>query len=211
MTENNTLLSRFHQEDFAKMQTRYRANFFNSIGGFKSAVLVGTQSKLGKDNLAIFSSLMHMGSSPAFFGLLIRPNSDVPRHTLANIEETGFYSINNILPSFLAKAHQTSAKYAEDVSEFEACGIEKTYSSNFSAPFVKSSTIRMGMKWIETIPIRHNGTALVIGTVVMAEVPSSVLEHDGMVDSEAAGTIAASGLEKYHSTRQIARFGYAKP
>jgi flavin reductase (DIM6/NTAB) family NADH-FMN oxidoreductase RutF len=201
----------YKKEDFAEMDTRFRVNFFNSIAGFKCAVLVGTQSDDGQDNLSVFSSLFHMGSKPALFGMLFRPAGEVPRHTLTNIEETGFYTLNNILPSFAPKAHQTSAKYDKEVSEFEACGLEKEYLSNFKAPFVKQSNIRMGMKWIESVPIRHNNTVLVIGEVIMVDLPNEFLLPDGMVDIEKAGTVTVSGLDSYHTTQQIARFDYARP
>lgn len=206
------MVSQFYQEeDFAEMDTRFRANFFNSVAGFKSAVLVGTQSEEGTTNLSVFSSLFHMGSKPPLFGMLFRPAGGVPRHTLSNIEATGFYTINNILPSFTQQAHQTSAKYAQEISEFEACGFDKEYINGFAAPFVKQSTIRLGMKWLETIPISHNNTSLVIGQVLLVEVPKNVLTEDGVVDIEKAGTVTVSGLESYHSTQQIARFAYARP
>ncbi len=201
----------FHSDQFAQMDTRFRVNFFNSIAGFKSAVLVGTQSGDAQANLAIFSSLFHMGSKPALFGMLFRPSDEMPRHTLSNIEETGFYTLNNILPSFAQQAHQTSAKYAKGVSEFEICGFEKEYLSHFEAPFVKQSTIRMGMKWLETIPIKHNNTALVIGEVVLANVPTDLIQKDGLVDIEKAGSMTVSGLDSYHITQRIARYEYARP
>jgi flavin reductase (DIM6/NTAB) family NADH-FMN oxidoreductase RutF len=200
-----------HSKDFSEMSTRYRANLFNSVMGFKSAVLVGTQSASCNDNLSIFSSLFHMGSKPALFGMLFRPAGEVPRHTLTNIEETGFYTLNNILPSFSEKAHKTSAKYAKEVSEFEACRLEKEYLKDFSAPFVKESTIRMGMKWLESVPIRHNNTVLVIGEVILVDLPSEYLLPDGMVDIEKAGTVTVSGLDSYHTTQRIARYEYARP
>ena len=201
----------YKKEDFAEMDTRFRVNFFNSIAGFKSAVLVGTQSENGNENLSIFSSLFHMGSKPALFGMLFRPAGDVSRHTLTNIEETGFYSLNNILPSFSKKAHQTSAKYAKEVSEFEVCGFEKEYLSDFKAPFVKQSNIRMGMKWLESIPISHNNTVLCIGEVILVDLLNEFLMPNGMVDIEKAGTVTVSGLDSYHTTNQIGRYEYARP
>jgi flavin reductase (DIM6/NTAB) family NADH-FMN oxidoreductase RutF len=200
-----------HSDHFAQMDTRFRVNFFNSVMGFKGAVLVGTQSAKGFDNLSVFSSLFHMGSKPALFGMLFRPAGEVPRHTLSNIEETGFYTLNNILATFAREAHQTSAKYAKDVSEFEACGFEKEYLADFQAPFVKQSNIRLGMKWLETIPIKHNNTALVVGEVVLADVCSDFVLEDGMVDIEKAGTLTVSGLDRYHTTQEIGRFPYARP
>ena len=62
------------KEQLAKMDQRERAAFINSLGGFKSLVLIGTQSKNGQSNLAVFSSLFHLGANPPLFGIIVRPD-----------------------------------------------------------------------------------------------------------------------------------------
>ena len=78
--------------DFEKL---YRTNLTNSLSGFKSANLIGTISKEGKTNLAIFNSVIHVGANPPLMGLLMRPVSD-ERHTYTNIKETNHFTINHI-------------------------------------------------------------------------------------------------------------------
>ena len=85
----------WQESDLADLEQRYRGTFINSIGGFKSVCLVGTKNPSNQTNLAIFSSLVHIGANPPLVGLVFRPDS-VERHTLENILETGFYTINNI-------------------------------------------------------------------------------------------------------------------
>jgi hypothetical protein len=77
----------------------YRANFINSLTGFKSVSLIGTFNQRGQTNLAIFSSVVHLGYDPAPIGFINRPIQAAP-HTLANIQATGMYTINHIHPSF---------------------------------------------------------------------------------------------------------------
>ena len=91
----------------------YRANFINSLQGFKPVSLLGTVNENGQPNLAIFSNIVHLGADPALIGFINRPVEAAP-HTLHNIEVTGQYTINHIQPSFVAAAHQTSAKYPAD-------------------------------------------------------------------------------------------------
>ncbi|HAC24022.1 MAG TPA: hypothetical protein DCE81_03810 [Cytophagales bacterium] len=62
----------------------YRANFVNSLTGFKSVSIIGTINAAGQTNMAIFSSLVHIGSDPALIGFINRPVTAAP-HTLANI------------------------------------------------------------------------------------------------------------------------------
>ena len=105
-------------ENFEKI---YRASFVNSLAGFRQAVLVGTKSSKGEPNLAIFNSLIHLGASPALFGLISRPDS-VSRHTLENILETNEYTLNYMHSKDYEKSHQTSARYDREINEFEAVG-----------------------------------------------------------------------------------------
>ncbi len=187
----------------------YRANLLNSLSGFKSASLIGTKSEAGISNLAIFSNIVHLGADPALIGFVNRPREAAP-HTLKNIEAVGFYTINHIHTDWIEQAHQTSAKYAEDVSEFDACGFEEEYINNFFAPFVKASVIKYGMKLMEVIPIKHNNTFFVIGEVVMVEVPKEVITEDGFVEIEKANSCCSLGIDGYYKAEKIVRLPYAK-
>lgn len=62
------------------MPDRDRARFINSLSGFKSANLIATQDKQGKTNVAMFSSVVHLGASPALVGFVMRPDNN-DRHT----------------------------------------------------------------------------------------------------------------------------------
>jgi flavin reductase (DIM6/NTAB) family NADH-FMN oxidoreductase RutF len=194
----------------AEMEQRYRATFINSLGGFKSVVLVGTCDKAGSTNLAIFNSLFHIGANPPLCGLVFRPDS-VERHTLSNIETTGFYTINHLSEDIYAKAHQTSARYPKDQSEFEATGLTPEFREGFQAPFVAESQLRFGLELREMIPLALNGTILVIGQITNVWLPGDIVQADGFIDLEQAGTLTCSGLDSYHRTQRIARLSYAKP
>ena len=49
----------------------YRANFINSLTGFKSVNLIGTVNTTGQANLGIFSSIVHIGSNPPLLGYVV--------------------------------------------------------------------------------------------------------------------------------------------
>jgi flavin reductase (DIM6/NTAB) family NADH-FMN oxidoreductase RutF len=197
-------------EDLQNMEQRFRANLINSITGFKSIALIGTQNKTGITNVAIFNSLVHIGANPALIGFIMRPHT-VERHTLANILDTNYYTINHIKKSFFKQAHQTSAGFDKTVSEFKACGLTAEYNNDFFAPFVKESDIQLGVAFKEKIDIAINGTSLIIGEIVSIKYPDNCLQTDGYLDIEKAGTIACTGLDAYHTTTNISRLAYAKP
>ena len=192
------------------MEQRFRASFINSITGFKSVVLIGTKNKANQENLAIFNSIVHLGSNPALIGMIIRPDS-VERHTLENIEETGFYTINHILESFVEQAHHTSTRYPRNVSEFEASGLTPFYRNDFFAPFVKESTVQIGMEFKTKINIPINNTLMIIGQIKSISLPEKAISTDGYIDLEITKTITNSGLDSYHRTERIVRLPYAKP
>ncbi|MCP9764375.1 flavin oxidoreductase [Lacihabitans soyangensis] len=197
-------------EDLEQMETRYRASFVNSLGGFKSVVLIGTKNKEGRENLAIFNSLIHIGANPALCAFIVRPDVS-PRHTLENIIETGFYTINHLNTDIYKSAHQTSARYDRETSEFEATGLETEYLEGFFSPFVAESKVKFGCEFVQRINIELNGTSLIIGKIVQISVPEDCILEDGFVDIEKAGSLTVSGLDSYHSTSRLARLTYAKP
>jgi len=188
----------------------YRANFINSLTGFKSTGLIGTINNNGKSNLGIFSSIVHIGSDPSLVGYINRPRK-AATHTLANIESTGFYTINHILPSFIEKAHQTSAKYPETVSEFEEVGLTPHFIDDFPAPFVRESLVKYALILEEILPIRANDTYFVIVKINTVQLEDDFLLPDGFIDLHKAGTVYSNGTDRYYKAEPLARFNYAKP
>lgn len=200
----------FSEADFIGMDQRFRAAFFNSLGGFKSLTLVGTINGKQQTNLSAVSSVFHIGANPPLIGMIFRPDS-VERHTLENIMETGQYTFNHVTEAFYIAAHQTSARYPREISEFDACGLAPFYSSRIIAPYVQQSPIKIGLELAERIELKINGTVLVLGKIVETIVPEICICEDGFVDLELAGTITVSGLDSYHTTNKLARLPYAKP
>jgi flavin reductase (DIM6/NTAB) family NADH-FMN oxidoreductase RutF len=192
------------------MEQRKRAQLINSISGFRSVALIGTIDTQGQTNLAIFSSIVHLGSNPPLLGFIMRPDS-VERHTLSNIMETGCYTINHINSSIYEKAHQTSARYPKNVSEFDAAQLTPQFKDGFMAPFVKESHIQIGMEFKERIEISINQTSMIIGEIKFVHYPANCLLEDGFIDIEKAGTITSAGLDSYHTTQLLQRLQYAKP
>ncbi len=200
----------FNQSSIQRWERVYRANFINSITGFKSVSLLGTVNREGHTNLGIFSSIVHLGSDPALVGYINRPRKAAP-HTIANIESTGAYTINHILPSFLEKAHQTSAKYPEGISEFKEVGLSPEYIHDFKAPFVKESMVKYALLLQEIVPIKMNDTHLVIGKVHSIHIADGFLLPDGFIDLHKAGSVCSNGIDSYYTSIPLGRFPYAKP
>ena len=176
-------------EQITELPSRYRTTFMNSISGFKSLQMVATINKeSAATNIALFNSIFHIGANPPYIGMVVRP--DGPEHeTLKNI----------------------SARYKAGESEFVTCGFNEEFLEGFDAPFVKESTVKLGLKLKEIIPVTLNGTRIVIGEVVYVLVDEALISEDGYINLAATNTVTVAGLDAYHSTQLLARLSYAQP
>jgi flavin reductase (DIM6/NTAB) family NADH-FMN oxidoreductase RutF len=200
----------FKKDDIEQFEQRYRTAFVNSLAGFRQALLIGTKSVDGDTNLAIFNSLIHLGANPALFGLINRPDS-VERHTLQNIIDTKEYTLNYVGAVYYKKAHQTSARYAKVISEFDEVGFKEIYHPFCKAPFVEEAIVKIAMKLEDIIPIPLNGTVLIIGSIVQVEMDASMISPDGFVELSEAEILISQGLDAYFVSKKLGRLPYAKP
>ena len=194
----------------AELEKQYRICLINSLLGYKSLNLLGTIGVTGATNLCVISSAFHLGANPPLIGMVMRPGRD-HNDTLANIQATGQYTLSNVLPEWYKQAHQTSASYPSGVSEFDACGFNEQYIPGFEAPFVQQSTVRIGLKLRETIPMEINRTTIVIGEIIEILVEEALIGPDGTIDHIEAETVTVAGLDAYFLPRPIGRLAYAKP
>jgi flavin reductase (DIM6/NTAB) family NADH-FMN oxidoreductase RutF len=187
-----------------------RLNLINSIVGGKPANLIGTCDSNGATNVAIFSSVIHLGSNPALLGFILRPAGEIPRNTYENIKNTGYYTINHVQKDFIENAHFTSAKFDKTISEFDACQLTPYYQEGFLAPFVAESTIQIGMKFLQEIAIELNDTIMVIGSIENIAIQNEMWLEEGHLNLEQAGSIVVSGLNTYYTLQKTAKFPYAR-
>jgi flavin reductase (DIM6/NTAB) family NADH-FMN oxidoreductase RutF len=197
-------------KDLAGFEKQDRTNLVNGLSGYKSAHLIGTTNKKGETNLAIFSSVVHIGANPALMGFIQRPASE-ERHTYENILETGEFTINHVPLEFYRNAHQTAARFTREQSEFDLCGFTKQYSDALKAPYVLESQIKIGLKLEEIVEIKANKTLLVIGKVEEIFLNPSFVTESEAINLSAARTILVHGIETYYKAEQIGVLPYAKP
>lgn len=203
-------MANFNEDDINNLQHLYKINLINSCSGYKSANLIGTKSKDDIENVAVFSSVTHIGSSPAMFGFFMRPTT-VIRNTYDNIKSTGIFTINHIHKSIIADAHHTSAKYDTSISEFDVTGLKSEYKSDFQAPFVQNAPIQIAMQFVEELEIKANNTILVIGKIVGLFINDNLIEKDGFVNLSKAEVAAINGLDGYAVAESNVRLGYQRP
>lgn len=200
----------FSQKDINDMRHLYKINLINSCSGYKSANLIGTKSQSGISNVAVFSSVTHIGSSPALLGFFLRPTT-VIRNSYENIKETGFFTINHVHESILHEAHHTSAKYDKSLSEFDFTLLEEEYKGDYLVPFVKDAPVQIAMKYVEEYPINANDTILLIGEITDLYIADDLLEEDGFVNLSKGKVASINGLDGYSIPKLKTRLEYQRP
>jgi len=200
----------YTREQINNLEKIKKINLINSCSGYKSANLIGTISKEGITNVAVFSSVTHLGSNPPTLGFILRPTT-VPRDTYKNILESGVFTINHIYEDIIEDAHHTSAKYEEAISEFDITALEDVYLNDCIAPFVKGSPVQMEMKFIEEYHIKSNNVIHIIAEIKNLYIKDDILNQDGFLDLAKAKVAAINGLDAYAIANNNTRFNYQRP
>lgn len=197
------------KENIVQMDKISKLNLINSCTGYKSANLIATKSIDGDTNVAVFSSITHLGSSPALIGFIMRPTT-VPRDTYKNIMETGYFTVNHITVDMIADAHHTSANYDTGVSEFDKTNLIEEYKENFPIPFVKGSPVQLYCKFVNEYFIKENDTIHVIASIEHLFFEEELQHKDSWLQLDKANVITLNGLDGYCLPKLVDRFKYAR-
>ena len=200
----------FNFDDIQNLEKIYKINLINSCSGFKSANLLGSISEEGISNVAVFSSVTHLGSKPPTLGFILRPTT-VPRDTYKNLKDLGVFTINHIHEDIIDDAHHTSAKYPKDVSEFDMTNLEEEYKGNFKAPFVKGAPVQMSMKFIEEVYVPSNDVMLIVSQIQELYIDDNLLQEDGLINLSKGNIAAINGLDTYAVPQFKKQLSYQRP
>ncbi|MEZ7893601.1 MAG: flavin reductase [Polaribacter sp.] len=200
----------FNFDDIQNLEKIYKINLINSCSGFKSANLLGSISEEGISNVAVFSSVTHLGSKPPTLGFILRPTT-VPRDTYKNIKDSGIFTINHIHQDIIEDAHHTSAKYPKEVSEFDMTGLEEEFKGNFKAPFVKGAPVQMSMKFIEEVYVPSNDVMLIVSQIQELYIDDALLQEDGLINLSKGNVAAINGLDTYAIPQFNKQLSYQRP
>lgn len=203
-------LKRIDRPEIEKMNRIDRLNLVNSCTGYKSANLIATISTDGQTNVAVFSSVTHLGSDPALISFILRPTT-VPRHTYQNIKAYGYFSINHITAAHIEDAHHTSAAYPVEISEFDETNLQAVYHNDCPVPFVKGSPVKLLCKYVNEYLIEENGCIMVIGSIEAIFYEEELLSSDNWLQLDKGEVVAINGLDGYALPKLVERLPYARP
>lgn len=195
------------KKEIKNMDRFRRANLLTSLSGIKAAMLVATLSKKNISNVAIFSSLIHLGSNPGLIGLLIRPQTKRVSDTYENIKFNNTFTINHVNKDIIKKAHYTSAKTHSNTSEFDDVGLHEEYIDGFKSPFVKESHIGLGLIYSDEI-LLSNDCTLIIGEIDNIKLNGDLSIENGKIDYSESCSVAVDGISNYYELNLIEKHDY---
>lgn len=196
------------KETISQMDKIEKLNLISSCTGYKSANLIATKSIENTTNVAIFSSVTHLGNSPSLIGFIVRPTT-TPRDTYKNIMETGYFTVNHITIDMIADAHHTSANYEYGISEFDKTNLEEEYKEGISIPFVKGSPVQLYCKFVNEYNIKENGTIHLIASIESIFYEEALEHKDGWLQLDKGNVVALNGTDGYFLPKLIDRFQQA--
>ncbi len=202
-------MKRVTKEAITSMERVPRLNLINSCTGYKSTNLIATKSIDNISNVAIFSSVTHLGSEPPLIGFIMRPTT-VPRDTYKNIKETGYFTINHVTLDMIKDAHHTSANYDSEISEFDKTNLEEEYKDSIEIPFVKGSPVQLYCKYVNEYYIKENDTIHIVASIEQLFFDEKLQHEDGWLQIDKGNVIALNGLDGYCLPKLVDRFQYAR-
>lgn len=202
-------MKNFSKGEINGMDKIKRLNLINSCTGYKSANLIVTKSISGISNVAVFSSVTHIGSNPPMISFITRPLS-VKRDTYNNIKENGYFTVNHITENMIEDAHHTSANYDETISEFDKTNLEEEHKAGIEIPFVKNSPVQLLCKYINEYHILENDTVHIIASIENLFFDENLLHNDNWLQLDVAKVVTINGLDGYALPFLIDRFEYAR-
>ena len=96
------------------------------------------------------------------------------------------------------------------ISEFDMTKLEKEFKDGYSAPFVKSSKIKLGCKFLNQYEIKENNTLLMVAEINDIFFEKNIIQKDGWLNLDTAKTVTVNGLDGYALPKLVDRFKYAK-
>jgi hypothetical protein len=76
---------------------------------------------------------------------------------------------------------------------------------------VKDAVVSIAMNLEEIIPIKINGTVMIVGSIKQVLIAAEMIETDGFVALSKEDVLISQGLDAYFVSKPIGRLPYAKP
>ena len=171
---------------------------------------VSTLSKDGTANLAPFSYFNAVSANPPtlLFSAGMH-NSERPKDTLRNVEETENFVVNIVTEDVAEAMNSSSAAAPFGVSEFEFAGVTQSPSQTVAAPRVVESPINFECQLLDIYRVGSN--SVVFGRITHVYVEDDLLLEDYKIDAaklRPVGRLAGSAYTRVRELFDLPRPSY---
>lgn len=203
-----------------RLPARDRYRLMTDLVAPRPIAWVSTISAHGVPNLAPFSYFQGVCSDPPtiVLGIAWLP-SGRPKDTLANILETRELTISHVSEPLVEAMNASSAEFAPEVSEWQACGIEPSPAKLVRPARVARALAGLECRLRQAIPLGRTKGGTPSSTLVIAEilhfwVAHGLLQRDGRghllpIDPAALQAVGRLGGIAYATT--ASHFDLARP
>ena len=152
---------------------------------------ISTRSSDGRDNLAPHSFFTIASQTPP----IVQFTSIGEKHSLTNIRETGEFVVCLSPRSLLREVNATGTSYPDEISEFDAAGLQREPSLLVAPPRVAGSPVAIECRLHSTA--EFPGSTVVFGEVVQIAVDTAVLADDGLPDPRLLDPLSRLGRNEW--------------
>jgi len=156
---------------------------------------VTTLSRDGITNLAPFSFFNGVSSDPPVVSIAVASKRDgSKKDTWRNIEETGEYVINVVVPELMDAVIIGARELPHGVSELDLSGLKTLPSTKVKPPRLADSPINLECSLLRIVEVEE--TALILGRVVMIHAKDEIVDG-GRVDPRRLTFVGRLGDDLY--------------
>lgn len=198
----------------ADLEPRERHRWLTPLIAPRPIAFVSTIGADGVGNLAPFSFFAMGGQDPQSVAFCpVTGRDGQPKHTLANIRETGEFVINIVSREMAERVNQASAPYPADVDEFDETLFTRAPSTVVRPPRVAEAPASLECRLFQLLPHGsgpQSGT-WVIGEVLVLHVREDVLGADGLPDTAKVHPAARMGRDEWAEVTPAVTFRLTRP
>lgn len=170
---------------------------------------IGSRSADGVNNLAPYSFFNGVAATPPTVMFAPTGQPGARKDTLANVRETGVFTVNIVDFSLGEAMNATSGSYSDDVDEFDVAGLTVREAEAIDAPAVAEApaTFECRVSQIVEVGTGPMGSQVVFGEVIAFDVAERLLDGTRINQQEldALGRHAGNSYSRANQLFELVR------
>lgn len=174
-------------------------NPFNAIVAPRPIGWIATRGPDGQDNLApysFFNAVAYVPPQVMFASTGRKPDRDDTKDSVANIRDTGVFSVSIVEAAMAQAMNVTTAHFGREVDEFARAGIAKADCETIACARVAQAPATLECRMTQIVPLKGRANFMVIGEVTGVHLRDDCL-IDGMFDITRFGLLSRLGYQDY--------------